>query len=440
MAKLIWSAMQAVLWIGVGFMNHAIGQETPIRHVVFIVKENRSFDHMFGRFPGANGATHGKISTGQILPLAHAPDAALNYGHGWVAAHNAMDCVSGICKMDGWDNVAGCIGTTTPPYACLEQYYQADIPNYWKYAQTFTLADNMFSSLAGASFPNHLYLIASQSGGAIQNPSNIATSPNIWGCDAVSTANVLILEPNGKKYTRFPCFDYATLGDVLDGAKLTWRYYAPSQGQPGYQWSAYDAISHIRNGPDWQTNVMPVSQFITDALAGKLPPVSWVTPPAVSSEHPGAGVCRGENWTVQQINAVMLGPLWQSTAIFVTWDDFGGFYDHVAPPKTDFYGLGPRVPLLVISPYAIPRHISHNRYGFESVLKFIEANWRLQSLTARDSLANNLMDAFNFSQSPLSPLILQTRNCNNLTGAVLNESAIEKQIQEEKLAVDDDDD
>ena len=440
MAKLIWSAMQAVLWIGVGFMNHAIGQETPIRHVVFIVKENRSFDHMFGRFPGANGATHGKISTGQILPLAHAPDAALNYGHGWVAAHNAMDCVSGICKMDGWDNVAGCIGTTTPPYACLEQYYQADIPNYWKYAQTFTLADKMFSSLAGASFPNHLYLIASQSGGAIQNPSNIATSPNIWGCDAVSTANVLILEPNGKKYTRFPCFDYATLGDVLDGAKLTWRYYAPSQGQPGYQWSAYDAISHIRNGPDWQTNVMPVSQFITDALAGKLPPVSWVTPPPVSSEHPGAGVCRGENWTVQQINAVMLGPLWQSTAIFVTWDDFGGFYDHVAPPKTDFYGLGPRVPLLVISPYAIPRHISHNRYGFESVLKFIETNWRLQSLTARDSLANNLMDAFNFSQSPLSPLILQTRNCNNLTGAVLNESAIEKQIQEEKLAVDDDDD
>ena len=439
MAKLIWSAMQAVLWIGVGFMNHAIGQETPIRHVVFIVKENRSFDHMFGRFPGANGATHGKISTGQILPLAHAPDAALNYGHGWVAAHDAMDCVSGICKMDGWDNVAGCIGTTTPPYACLEQYYQADIPNYWKYAQTFTLADKMFSSLAGASFPNHLYLIASQSGGAIQNPSNIATSPNIWGCDAVSTANVLILEPNGKKYTRFPCFDYATLGDVLDGAKLTWRYYAPSQGQPGYQWSAYDAISHIRNGPDWQTNVVPVTEFITDALAGKLPPVSWVTPPTVSSEHPGAGVCRGENWTVQQINAVMLGPLWQSTAIFVTWDDFG-FYDHVAPPKTDFYGLGPRVPLLVISPYAIPRHISHNRYGFESVLKFIEANWRLQSLTARDSLANNLMDAFNFSQSPLSPLILQTRNCNNLTGAVLNESAIEKQIQEEKLAVDDDDD
>ena len=136
----------------------------------------------------------------------------------------------------------------------------------------------------------------------------------------------------------------------------------------------------------------------------------------------------------------MLGPLWQSTAIFVTWDDFGGFYDHVAPPKTDFYGLGPRVPLLVISPYAIPRHISHSRYGFESVLKFIETNWRLQSLTARDSLANNLMDAFNFSQSPLSPLILQSRNCNNLTGAVLNESAIEKQIQEEKLAVDDDDD
>jgi phospholipase C len=221
---------------------------------------------------------------------------------------------------------------------------------------------------------------------------------------------------------------------------VTWRYYAPSQGQPGYQWSAYDAISHIRNGPDWQTNVVPVTEFITDALAGKLPQVSWVTPPAVSSEHPGAGVCRGENWTVQQINAVMQGPLWQSTAIFVTWNDFGGFYDHVAPPKADIYGLGPRVPLLVISPYAIPRHISHNRYGFESVLKFIEANWRLQSLTARDSLANNLMDAFNFSQSPLSPLLLQTRNCNNLTGAVLNESAIEKQIQEEKLAVDDDDD
>src|SRR5437879_4415590 len=260
--------MQAVLWIGVGFMNHAIGQETPIRHVVFIVKENRSFDHMFGRFQGDNGTTHGNISTGQILPLAHAPDAALNYGHGWIAAHNAMDCVSGICKMDGWDNVAGCIGTTTPPYACLEQYYQSDIPNYWKYAQTFALADNMFSSLSGPSFPNHLYIVAATSDGIIANPVNPNLTGRVrqWGCDSPVGTTVNTLSPSGVRGQIVPCIEVTTLSDLMDQAGISWNYYAATFGTFGYNWSSLDAVNHIRNGSEWTTNVLPVSNFISDVV------------------------------------------------------------------------------------------------------------------------------------------------------------------------------
>jgi hypothetical protein len=180
---------------------------------------------------------------------------------------------------------------------------------------------------------------------------------------------------------------------------------------PGHNFSTLDAISHIRYGPLW-SYVYPDTQFVTDAASNNLPAVSWVAT-GVGSEHPDlSSICVGENWSVDQVNAIMNGPNWNSTAIFIVWDDFGGFYDHVTPPGVDAYGLGPRVPILIISPYVIPGYISHTQYEFASVLKFIEERFGLPPLTLRDANANDTTDSFNFATtSPNPPLILNTRSC-----------------------------
>ena len=361
---------------------------TPIKHVVFIVKENRSFDHMFGTFPGANGATRGKVSSGAIISLRHSPDQESNYNHLWSGTHKAID--GG--KMDRFDMSFNCKG---PEYPCYAQYQEADIPNYFALARNYALGDNFFSSLAGPSFPNHQYTIAAQSGNVIGQPGPTVNHSN--GCDNPS-ALVPRINPDTGKITKVkPCFDYATLGDLLDDAGVSWKYYAPSYGQGGYQWSAYNAINHIRNGPDWASKVVNQSQFEADALSGNLPAVSWIIPDGKHAEHPTALMSIGENWTVRQVNAVMAGPQWSSTAIFITWDDHGGFYDHVPPPNADFFGYGPRVPLLIVSPFLRPGTVYHGVASFDSVLAFIEANWSLPALTARDASANNMMDAFDFS-------------------------------------------
>jgi phospholipase C len=372
-----------------------------IQHIVYIVKENRTFDNYFGTFPGANGATSGTISTGQVIPLRPASDLGHDINHGWDAAWTAID--GG--KMDQFDlsgqaNVNG-------DYEAYTQFTQADIPNYFAYAQNFVLADNMFSSMPSSSFPNHLYSVAAQSGGAFYTPKG-GNGP--IACDALPGETVPVLQPNGIISNQFPCFDFTTLADSLEQAGISWKYYAPGYAEPGYIWSAFDAINHIRNSPLWTEHVVSDTQFATDALNGNLPAVSWLVT-GVGSEHPNFSVCNGENWTVNQVNAVMQGPDWDSTAIFVTWDDFGGFYDHVPPPVVDPYGLGPRVPLLIISPYTRPGLISHTQYEFSSVVKFIEKRFGLQPLTNRDAQANDTEGTFDFGSPARAPLILQTRNC-----------------------------
>jgi phospholipase C len=157
---------------------------------------------------------------------------------------------------------------------------------------------------------------------------------------------------------------------------------------------------------------VPVEQFLSDAAKGNLPTVSWIVTPSNVSEHAPASVCVGENWTVQMLNKLMRGKDWSSTAVFLTWDDWGGFYDHVAPLQVDNYGLGFRVPLLVISPYAKKGYIDHTQYEFSSMLRFAEDELGLPTLTGRDKAANDMMQAFDFTQSPRSPLMLQQRTCH----------------------------
>jgi phospholipase C len=405
-----------------------------IQHIVFLIKENRTFDSYFGTFPGADGATSGKTSDGKVVPLSRTPDIMpFDLGHSWSETIRAMD--GG--KMDRFDRVEnGTLGGTLLPYS---QMTEAEIPNYFAYARSFVLADRMFSSLTGPSFPNHLYTVAAQSGGAVSNPRRVGThsSPNghigedsppakqsagevssaedvvspdhVWGCDA-DDETVGVVDDKGNITRVPPCFDFQTVVDRLEEAHVSWRYYAPGFGHYGYQWLALDAVKHVRQGPLWRTNIAPDTQFTPDAMNANLPAVSWLVT-GMASEHPPHGTCLGENWTVQQLNAVMEGPDWNSTVVFLTWDDFGGFYDHVPPPVIDRYGLGPRVPLLIISPFAKKGFVSHSVYEFSSFLTFLEKRFNLPPLTARDRQANDMLDSFDFSQQPLPPLILETHPC-----------------------------
>jgi phospholipase C len=380
------------------------GDMTKIQHIVFIIKENRSFDEYFGTFPGADGKTQGPISTGRVIPLGETPDMTpRDVGHRFFDGHAAVN--GG--KMNGFDIEFN--GNVSGDYLAYTQMRERDIPKYFAYARYFALADRMFSSLEGPTLPNHLYTVAAQSGGAFGNPDK--GHARSWGCDAPPDTTIEQMDEEGVVSEVFPCFDFQTLADSLENNGITWKSYAPSQGEGGYIWSTFNSINHIRNTSLWTTNVVPWTQFVTDAQNGRLPAVSWLISSGAASEHPPSSACYGESWTVQQLNALMKGPDWNSTAVFLTWDDYGGFYDHVPPPGVDAFGLGPRVPLIIISPYARPGYISHKQYEFSSVLKFIEERFGLPPLTARDADANDITDSFNFNQAPLAPLVLQPRNC-----------------------------
>ncbi|MGA8492261.1 MAG: alkaline phosphatase family protein [Terriglobales bacterium] len=380
---------------------------TKIQHVVFIIKENRSFDHYFGQFPGADGATTGKISTGQTIPLWRSPDITPHdQDH---TRQGFLNLVDGG-KMDRFDLIHKT--NENGEFMSYVQMTPADIPNYWTYAQKFVLADHMFASMDGASFPNHLYTIAANGAGTLEIPTGGDGGKGSWGCDAGSKVTVPVMAGNGAISNVFPCFDIQTMADTLNNKGVSWKYYAPPEGDRGYVMSTYDAINHIRNSGQWETNVVPPTQFAIDAQNGQLPAVSWIVAGA-ESEHPPASTCDGENWSVEQINAIMQGPIdqWNSTVVFLVWDDWGGFYDHVYPPTKDRFGLGIRVPAVIISPYAIAGKVSHTFYEFSSVLKFMEEAFGLPPLTKRDANANDMTDSFNFNQTPIPPFVLTPRAC-----------------------------
>jgi len=435
---------------------------TPIKHVIFFVKENRTFDVYFGKFPGANGAKTGKIHTGATVTLQPLIDrSSPDINHCWQCALTAYNDGG----MNGFDLITP--GGNILDDAGVPHGYQvaseADIPSYWKLAQTFGISDNFFSSLHGPSFPNHLFTIAAQSGGYSMgfgvgdNPNGakkklphaptvapctsstdcphsgeagleptditpVTVTSGVWGCDADPKVRVPVYDEEGETEMIYPCLDFPTMGDLLSAANVTWRMYAPTeqgsadsgfQGSNGYIWTVYDAIRHIRDSSAWKSHVFPASQFAIDAAAGNLPQVSWISTPSEYSEHPPQSVCEGENWSVSLIQALASGPNWADSAMFLTWDDFGGFYDHVAPKQIDYFGLGFRVPFIVISPFAKPGYIDHTQAEFSSVLRFIENDFGVSSLTDRDKPGNttDLRQFFDFTQAPIALPTLTPRTC-----------------------------
>jgi phospholipase C len=378
---------------------------------VIIMQENRSFNNIFEGFPGATTASQGTMHDGTVVPLAttsfeqNAGQGYLDLDHGHVQFETAYD--GG--KMDGFDlESAGGIGggnassggsastAGTAPYAHLPQN---EVAPYWTLASNYVLYDHLFEDVAGPSFNSHQYMIAAQSGGTIDNPTGIP-----WGCDAPAGTTTPILQNGQEVAGPFPCFTYPTLADELDAAGVSWRYYAPTIGDPndfGYIWSAYDAIHQVRYGPDWSSDVIsPETTALTDFASGNLPSVAWVVPSFANSDHAGLGSATGPQWVANLVNAIGESPAWNSTVIFIAWDDAGGWYDPVPPPQVDQYGLGFRVPLICVSPFAKKGVVDHTVSEIASTAHFIEDRFGLPTLTAADARANDLSDCLDTSQSP----------------------------------------
>ncbi|MGA2537430.1 MAG: alkaline phosphatase family protein [Terracidiphilus sp.] len=365
---------------------------SPIQHVVVIMQENRTFDNLFNGFPGADSAQSGS-NMGQVVPLTPVPLATpYDLDHTHIAWWNAWD--NG--KMDGF-GVAQV--APNPPLYAYSYVPKSELQPYWTLASQYTLGDRMFQSNTGPSFVAHQYMIAGQSGDSDENPSE-----GLWGCDAPPGSTVALIGPDGTDLPGvFPCFDYKTMADLLDAEGITWRYYAPATNvDPGPAWSAYEAIHHIYFGSDWSKNVIsPQTQVLTDIAHGHLATVTWIVPDYAHSDHAGSyGSNEGPSWVASIVNAIGASSFWNSTAIFISWDDWGGWYDHVPPQEIDNMGPGFRVPLIVVSPYAKRGYVSHQVYETASLLTYMEKNYGLPNLGTRDANANDLSDCFDYSQTP----------------------------------------
>jgi len=321
---------------------------SPIEHVVVIVKENHGFDTYFGRFPGANGDP-------SLADASNPPAVDPNHTH------------------EAWLRRA--------TRAVGEQYAEAAIPVYWQWARQYTLCDTYFTDIAGPSTPNHLMLIAADSPWIDNPPGNYRAGP--------------------KEQVDIP-----SLPALLEQASLTWGNYG------GYAFEFIRALAGKQK---------PSAQFVADAKAGTLPSVSWVYADHAHSEHPpdttadrqnGVGnVTAGEAWTAAQVDAIVAGGLWGKTAIFVTWDDWGGWTDHIDPPQVETWSdgsqfrYGNRVPCIVLGAYARPGYISHQQHSHVSLIRYCEATFNLPNLNARTQAASDMSDCFDYTtaQPPPTP-------------------------------------
>jgi phospholipase C len=384
-----------------------------IKHVVYLIKENRTFDNLFGAYPGADGATQGTKCDGTVVPLGHAVDREPDYGHSFTDGITAVNGGAMNCFDDG----------------AYVTYQRSDIPNYWAYADRFVLADRFFSSVYGPTGIEHLWTFASQTDRLVdhERPGQIGSGRREFCDDPLETAFAFphmsradqeeiyqaedrgpagVGEVRASWVSRWPCLDVRVLPDLLQAHGITWKEYRGDNiwVQP------LRMVRHVRFSSMYR-NVVSDQQFTRDLDSGHLPAVSWLTPKFSQSDHPPDSLCEGENWSVDILNQIMSSKYWASTAVVLTWDDFGGFYDHVPPPHVDLYGMGPRVPTLVISPWAKRGAIDDTTMDFSSVLRFIETVFDLPPLTVRDANADDMLSAFDFTQRPQQPLILHQRAC-----------------------------
>jgi phospholipase C len=412
---------------------------TPIQHVVIIFQENRTPDNLF-QDPvlisnGADIQDFGVNSKGQTIPLSQIdlgtagsnPDNYdLSHAHSAFVAMCDLNTSTGVCAMNGADHITvSCspgVSNCAPANPQFMYVKPSDVQPYFQIAEQYTFGDRMFQTNQGPSFPAHQFIIsgtsaptASSNSYAAENPVLNGVAATVAGCIAPPAEIVSMINPAGNESSSmYPCFEHQTLTDLLEAANITWRYYAPTAGSI---WTAPNAIQHMCGpnvappnatectGSDWTNNVVisttqNPAQVLTDIANGRLASVSWVIPSGLASDHARSNDGGGPSWVASVVNAIGSSPYWSNTAIIITWDDWGGWYDHVAPPILNSYEYGFRVPLIVVSPYAKQAYVSHVTHDFGSILKFIEGTFNLPSLGYADVPADDLSDCFNFTQTP----------------------------------------
>jgi phospholipase C len=426
-----------------------------IRHVVIIMQENRSFDQYFGTYPGADGipglagnpgtvpCAPDPVSGGCVKPYHDRDDRDLGGPHSY---DNAIADINGG-KMDGFvaeqqKGMAGCDQTFNP--ACgsgggapdvMGYHDGSDIPNYWTYARDFVLQDHMFESDLSWSLPAHLYMVSEWSArcvvqgdpmscrNAVQNPQDPPDYLSRLGVRGASDPNYAWTDLTWLLHKYSVSWAYyvfkGTEPDCDDDAAMSCVPVAQSARTPGI-WNPLPYFTDVQED-DQLANIKSLSDFFTAAKSGSLPEVSWIVPNGTVSEHPPGLISAGQTYVTGLINAIMDSPDWDSTAIFLAWDDWGGFYDNVVPPRVDENGYGLRVPGLVISPYARRGFIDHQTLSFDAYVKFIEDDFmdsqRLDPSTdgrpdprpdVREDAPQlgDLTADFDFNQAPLAPVIL----------------------------------
>ncbi len=435
-ALLISGAALLALMNGCGGGTSSSSQSPPpqlkIQHVVIIFQENRNPDNLFQDpvliSEGADIQNVGINSKGERIPLT-----PLTLASDYNPNHNHIDFINMYDggKMDGADKIqVGCnpgAQNCPPPNPQFVYVPASEAAPYFQMAETYTFGDRMFQSNQGPSFPAHQYIL---SGSSAQNanPDSLYAAENAVGntagCIAPPNGYVFLINlvTGDESQKAYPCFDHSTLTDTLDSANLSWKYYT-AKNDPGTIWNAPNAIKHICvpdpgntacTGPEWTGNViLDPTHILTDIQNGQLPSVSWVIPDGINSDHGGSTATTGPSWVASIVNTVGNSQYWSNTAIFVTWDDWGGWYDHVPPSAIhNNYEYGFRVPLIVISPYAKAGYVSHVAHHFGSILKFVETNWGLPAIGAGTysdaySDTDDLADCFDYSQAPLTFTTIQ---------------------------------
>ncbi|MGI8491833.1 MAG: phospholipase C [Acidimicrobiales bacterium] len=442
-----------------------------IKHIIVIMQENRSFDTYFGTYPGADG-----LPMANGAPSSCVPDPATNQcvhpyvdhadvnGGGPHGQTNAAADINGG-RMDGFVAQAlqakkGCADVTNPACAnskapdVMGYHTQSDIPNYWSYAKNFVLQDHMFEPNASWSLPEHLFQVSEWSAHCTQagNPASCVNALQSPGTPP---------NPNPKPKKRAkaaagkaaapkaPNYAWTDLTYLMHKDSVSWGYYVVTGSEPDCQNDSALSCAPVKQNaatpgiwnplPYFDTvkadgqlgNIQSVDNFYSAAKAGTLPAVSWVVPSGEVSEHPPGPVSYGQSYVTSVVNAAMASPDWSSTAIFLAWDDWGGFYDHVAPPTVDENGYGLRVPAMVISPYAKAGYIDHQTLSFDAYDKFIEdvflGGQRLDPATdgrpdPRPNVRENvkilgdLSADFDFNQAPRAPMLLPVHPQTTLTG------------------------
>jgi phospholipase C len=416
-----------------------------IRHVIVIMQENRSFDSYFGTFPGADGIAHAICVPngigGCVRPFHDSRDRNGGGAHGPLAGKQDVD--GG--KMDGFIRVtygglirrckrtpaaAGCAILRHP--GLMGYYDSRELANYWKYAKSFVLSDRMFEPNWGWSLPVHLWLVSGWSARCSLPADPSTCTSNLEGPTSGPGATLA-------RYPHGPIYGWTDLTYLLHAHHVSWAYYVTRGAAPDCATGPISCYTSLK-GPNtpgmWNPlpnfvtvrddrqvgNVQPLDRFYRAARNGTLPAVTWITPNWATSEHPGASVQVGQAWVTRLVNAIMRSPDWKSSAIFLAWDDWGGFYDHVRPPTVDANGYGLRVPALLISPYARRGYIDHQTLSFDAYLKLIEDDFlggaRLDPKTdgrpdprptvrERAPVLGDLVQEFNFDQPPRPPLLLR---------------------------------